>query len=99
MTLRCPVCRAENATGPACRRCRADLTLLAAVEARRDFHFTSARDALRDGRLDAARDDLDRAEELRAGPDTRRVRACLSLLAGDFPAAWAQYAATHFTMK
>jgi hypothetical protein len=96
MTLRCPVCRAENTTGPACRRCRADLSLLAAVEARRDFHFTRACIALREGRLDAARNDLDRAEELRAGPDVRRVRACLSLLAGDFPAAWAQHAATLF---
>jgi len=91
MTLRCPVCRAENTTGPACRRCRADLSLLAAVEARRDFHLTRARSALRDGRPDAAREDLDRAEELHAGPDTRRVRACLSLLAGDFSAAWAEY--------
>src|SRR3954462_3926374 len=113
MTLRCPVCRAENTSGPPCRRCRADLSLLAAVEARREFHFTRARDALRDGQLAPSRHQLDRAEELpaapaqelpgaedlRPGPDPRRVRACLLLLAGDFPAAWAGYAATHFTMK
>jgi hypothetical protein len=93
MTLRCPVCRAENAAGPLCRRCRADLSLLAAVEDRREAHLARARVALRDGRLDDARKELDRATELRAGPDVRRVRACLFLLAGDFPAALAEHAA------
>ena len=93
MTLRCPVCRAENTTGPLCRRCRADLSLLAAVEERRDAHLARAQVALRDERFAEARKELDRAAELRAGPDVRRVRACLFLLAGDFSAALAEYAA------
>ena len=93
MTLRCPVCRADNATGPACRRCRADLSLLAAVEARRDAHLARARTALRDGRLDEARDELTDAQKLRAGTDVRRLWACVFLLAGDFPAALAEHAA------
>jgi hypothetical protein len=93
MTLRCPVCRAENATGPACRRCRADLSLLAAVEARRDHHLAAARAAIADGRFDDGIEELSRAEELRHGPDIRRLRACALLLAGDFPSALAEHAA------
>jgi len=93
MTLRCPVCRAENAGGPACRRCRADLSLLAAVEARRDHHLAAARNALADGRFDDALKELARAEELRTGSDVRRVRACAFLLAGDFPSGLAEHAA------
>ena len=92
MTLCCPVCRAENAAGPACRRCRADLSLLAAVEARRDFHLANARSAAADNRLDDALEELARAEELRGGPDVRQVRACAYLLAGDFPSALAEHA-------
>ena len=30
--MRCPVCRAENTEETTCRRCRADLSLLAALE-------------------------------------------------------------------
>lgn len=35
--MRCPVCRAENDRGPNCRRCRADLSLLFALEKQRRF--------------------------------------------------------------
>ena len=93
MMLRCPVCRAENAAGPACRRCRADLSLLAAVEARRDHHLGAAWAALAGGRFDSALDELARAAKLRRGPDVHRVRAFAFLLAGDFPSALAEYAA------
>jgi hypothetical protein len=67
---------------------------LAAVEARRDAHLARARLAVCDGRLADARDELARAEKLQAGPDVRRVRACLFLLADDFPAALAEHAAS-----
>jgi hypothetical protein len=66
---------------------------VAAVEERRDAHLAWAQAALRDGRLNDAQKELDRAAELRAGPDVRRVRACLFLLAGDFRAALAEHAA------
>jgi hypothetical protein len=92
MLLRCPVCRAENTSGPLCRRCRADLSLLAAVEARRDFHFTRAGAALRAGDPAAARADLDRAADLRDGPDLHRLRAWSFLLAGDYFTALTEHA-------
>jgi len=91
MLLRCPVCRAENSTGSACRRCRADLSLLAAVEDRRGFHLARAVTALRDRLFEAASAELDAAERLRAGPDIRRRRACTFLLAGDFSSAMAEH--------
>jgi Flp pilus assembly protein TadD len=92
MTLRCPVCRAENAAGPICRRCRADLSLLAAVEARRDHHLAAARTAVADSRFDDAVEELVRAAELRHGSDIHRLRACAFLLAGDFASARSEYA-------
>ena len=33
--MQCPVCKADNAQGPLCRRCKADLSLLFRLEARR----------------------------------------------------------------
>ena len=30
--MRCPVCKAENEMTPQCRRCKADLSLLLALE-------------------------------------------------------------------
>jgi hypothetical protein len=89
MTLRCPVCRAENASGPVCRRCRADLSLLAAIEARRAFHFDRAHTAIRDGHLFSTQTELTHVAALRTGPDVRRLQACLALLSGDFSAALA----------
>src|SRR5262245_18165975 len=92
MSLTCPVCRAENTTGPACRRCRADLSLLMSVEARRDHHVAMARSAIHDGRFDDALEELSRAEELHSGAGIRKIRACVYLRAGDFPAALAEHA-------
>lgn len=92
MTLRCPVCRADNSSGPICRRCKADLSLLWAVEARRDYHLARAKTAASADDFDDALEELIEAEELRAGPDVRRLRACLFLLAGDFESAFREHA-------
>src|SRR5262245_10802256 len=92
MSLTCPVCRAEYSTGSGCRRCRADLTLVAAVEARRDYHLAAARWAIRDGRYDDALEELTKAAGLRDGPDIRQIRACAYLMAGHFAAALAEHA-------
>jgi hypothetical protein len=70
--MRCPVCKADNAQGPQCRRCKADLTVL--------FDLEAARRA----RLDAARGHLGLGHDL----PRRRHRdllARLGLLDGDLP--------------
>jgi hypothetical protein len=90
--MRCPVCRAENPTGPQCRRCRADLSLLFALEEQRGRLLTAAQAALQRGdggetvRLATA------AERLRHGDDAQRLLALGHLLNGDFAGAWESYA-------
>lgn len=89
--LRCPVCRADNVQGPACRRCKADLSLLFTVEAQREQALAEA------GRLAAAADangllaQARRADRLRSDAQSRRLLALAHLLRRDFPAALAVY--------
>jgi hypothetical protein len=89
--MRCPVCRAENSTGPQCRRCRADLALLFVLEAQRRRVLDQARAAVHRGdgpeaaRLAAA------AHALRRGEDSRRLLALGRLLQQDFAGAWRCY--------
>ena len=40
--LRCPVCKADNSAGRACRRCKADLSLLFALEEERSWQIAEA---------------------------------------------------------
>jgi hypothetical protein len=87
----CPCCRAANESGPNCRRCKADLSLLFAVARRRAFLLSAAQAFAAEGRLPAARRALDEATALRAGDDVRRLRAAVDLLAGDYRAAWNAY--------
>jgi hypothetical protein len=51
--MRCPVCKADNVQERACRRCKADLSLLWEVEARREALLAAARRYLAslDGRV------------------------------------------------
>src|SRR5262245_4024736 len=93
MPLTCPVCRAANDAGPACRRCRADLALCFAGEARRGRALAAARRAAAVGRWDAAVRLARRARRLRRGSDADRLLAALHALAGDFAAAWGDYRA------
>ena len=78
----CPCCRATNETGPACRRCKCDLALLFAAEARRDRLLQLARQAIRERSATTALGYLAEAEALRRGPDTRRLVALAYLLQG-----------------
>lgn len=89
--MRCPVCRADNAAGPTCRRCRADLALLFTLEEQRAAAVAMAQAAAARGRWDEARAAAARGHELRRGEDTRRLLAACQLLCRDFPAAWASY--------
>lgn len=82
MPVICPCCRAGNESGPGCRRCKADLGLLFALEARRAHLLATA---ARTGDLAAVRE----AESLRPGNDARELRAALQLAAGNYPAALA----------
>jgi hypothetical protein len=91
MPITCPTCRAVNDDGPACRRCRADLSLLFAVEARRAAELTEARVQLAQGDASAAFDSARRADALRRGADTARLAAAAALLKRDFGTAWQEY--------
>ena len=90
MTLTCPCCRASNASA-VCRRCRADLSLLAALETRRECHVTLAKRFAADGRPAEALRQVDQAARLRPAADVKHLRAALLLLAGDFAAALRAY--------
>jgi len=91
MNLRCPVCRADNTSGPNCRRCKADLSRLIDVETCRARHVALAQYALTSERYDDALEALTQAEEVRAGSDLQRMKACAYLLAGNFSAALREY--------
>jgi hypothetical protein len=91
--LSCPVCKAENATAPACRRCKADLSLLWELDAQRTALLASAQAALAAGRPDEALALAQEAGWLRSDADAVRVEALAHLLRGDFDAAWDAYRA------
>lgn len=93
MTLACPCCRAVNETST-CRRCKADLSLLVALEDRRDYHLTLARRFAADLKCSDALVQVDHAAQLRPGDDTRQLKAALLLLSGQFDRALQQYDGT-----
>ncbi len=90
--MTCPVCRARVEAGPHCRRCKADLTLLFALDAHRDAVLTASQHALATGHPDEAIALAEGAERLRRGDDARRVMAAGYLLRRDFREAWRGYA-------
>jgi hypothetical protein len=89
--MRCPVCRADNSAGPQCRRCRADLSLLFALEERRRGVLAEAVRAASAGDWQQAVSLAEVAHGLRRGEDTRRLQAIGRLLQGDFAGAWRWY--------
>ena len=90
--MTCPVCRASNdGAAPSCRRCKADLALVVAVEARRVGLIAAAKSALAAGDSDAALRHLASAEAVRCGADVERLKAAVHLANRDFPAAWRIY--------
>ena len=90
--MTCPVCRAANdGAVTTCRRCKADLRLVVAVEARRVRLLGAAKSALAAGECDATLRHLAAAEAVRGGADVERVKAAAHLLNRDFAAAWRTY--------
>jgi hypothetical protein len=81
MALTCPCCRATNETAD-CRRCKADLSLLAAVEKRREYHLRIARRYAADLKTQDALSHVQSANQLRPGTDTQQLLAALLLLSG-----------------
>ena len=91
--MRCPVCKADNAQAPACRRCKADLSLLWQLESRREGLLVSARLQFARGCWRDAERDVAAALRLRDGVDARRLQALCRLVARDFAGAWRIYVA------
>lgn len=87
MPISCPCCKASNEAGPTCRRCKADLLLLFTLEARRAALIGEARRLAAECRFPESAAILAEAAQLRQGADVQQLRAVVSLLARDFPAA------------
>lgn len=89
--VRCPVCGVADQAGPACRRCKADLTLLLQLERGRGTRMARAWRLLRQGCLDESIQAASEVLSLRHGADAIRLIAIAHLLRGDPEAAWRAY--------
>jgi hypothetical protein len=89
MTIRCPVCRADNDDSASCRRCKADLVPLGALERRRALALLQAARAAAAGDGDAVLRQARVAGRLRQGADALRWLAVGHLLRRDFARALA----------
>ena len=87
-SMRCPVCRAENEDAT-CRRCKADLSLLVALEQARGHALAQAACAAAAGDGAQTLEHAEAAHHLRADRDSRRWLAVGSLLQRDFAKALA----------
>lgn len=89
--MRCPVCKAENSQGPECRRCKADLSLLFALEEQRRRTMAEARRCLWRGEWQVAKEHVETANWLRCDEDSRQLAAVAYLLNKDYALAWQHY--------
>lgn len=89
--MRCPVCRADNVQPPHCRRCKADLSLLFALEAQRQRALAEAWQCLRRGEWQRAAQHAEAADGMRGDDEAKRLAALARLLNRDFAAAFAAY--------
>jgi hypothetical protein len=89
--MHCPVCRAENTSGPTCRRCKADLSLLFALEDRHAGKLAAARRCLAEGKWQDAAAFAEQADGLRHDDESRQLLAVAWLLRGDFSRALQAY--------
>jgi hypothetical protein len=89
--MRCPVCKAESLQGPNCRRCKADLSLLFALEARRRRTLDEARRQFAAAQWSGATRLAAEADRMRTDDESRRLVALARLLNGEFAAAWQCY--------
>lgn len=89
--MRCPVCKADNPQGSECRRCKADLSLLFALEDQRGQMLAEARYCLRRGEWRAALEQAEAAIWLRNDEKAQQLLAVARLLGKDFAGAWQCY--------
>ncbi|MFN4258351.1 MAG: hypothetical protein ACK4RK_03585 [Gemmataceae bacterium] len=89
--MRCPVCRAENDQGPNCRRCKADLSMLFALEERHHRLLAQAKAEAVRHRWTEALMLASEADDLRRDPEAQRLLALGYLLHRDFESAWRYY--------
>jgi hypothetical protein len=91
MPLTCPVCKAENAAGPACRRCKADLTMLFALDERRTALLAQSQQFSQRGELREALRIARQANDLRCDRESLRWLTLMLLLDENFGEAWQAY--------
>jgi hypothetical protein len=89
--MRCPLCKADNPQSPQCRRCKADLSLLFALEEQRRRTLAEARRCLRRGEWQAVAEHAETANWLRGDDESRQLMAVAHLLGRDFAAAWRNF--------
>jgi Flp pilus assembly protein TadD len=89
--MRCPVCRADNDQEATCRRCKADLELLVALERQRAQALAEAGRAAARGDGGEALRHVHAAHGLRADEDSWRALAVAYVLAGRYGEALACY--------
>ncbi len=89
--IRCPLCKAENAEGAACRRCKADLSLLFRLEQQRAWTMAEIRRLLAAGRMAEAFSQALMAKWMRSDAESERLFALARLLKRDFAGAWRCY--------
>lgn len=93
MSVSCPVCKAENSTPPNCRRCKADLSMIFALEQNKARLVAQALKALEEKRWQEAQEWARQARALSEEEEIEKLLALTSLLCGDFHQAWRSYGA------
>src|SRR5262249_32811274 len=89
--MQCPVCRADKLEEPNCRRCKADLTLMFAIEQQRGALLEKAAASAASGNATYALILARKAYALRVDAESARLEAVACLLNRDFAGAWAAY--------
>lgn len=89
--IRCPACKADNERGPSCRRCKADLAMLFALEGRREALLARARAMAAAGLWREAYAAAGEADSLRRDEASMRLVAVAALFCRDFHQAWRSY--------
>jgi methylphosphotriester-DNA--protein-cysteine methyltransferase len=91
--MHCPVCKADNAAGPHCRRCRADLSLLFTVEKQQRQRLAEVADLARQRQWHAALQAAEAADQLRRDEHSLHRLLVCRLMLRDFARAWPVYGA------